>query len=65
VKMSNGSEPLWMPPGSVRAIIALMFSVAVIVAVGANADSNILDTLIPLATFVLGQYFGTRSNFTK
>ena len=59
------SEPLWMPQGSVRAIIALMFSIAVIAAITARGDGDLLDRLIPLATFVIGQYFGTRSNFTK
>ncbi len=62
---TNAKEPLWLPSGSVRALIALMFSMAVIVSITMNDDSDLLDRLIPLATFVIGQYFGTRSNFTK
>lgn len=63
--MENTNEPLWLPPGSIRAIIALMFSVAVIVAVMMNIDSTNLKVLTTIAVLVIGQYFGTRANFGK
>lgn len=48
--------------GPVRAIIALLFSVAVIAAVFVK-DESALKLLIPIATYTIGQYFGTRSSF--
>lgn len=58
----NDARPLWMPQGSVRAIITLLFSITVVV-VACLGQKGILEMLLPIATYTIGQYFGTRSNF--
>lgn len=57
-------QPLGLPAGSVRAIISLAFSIAVIVAVFIR-DNETMKLLIPIATYTIGQYFGTRSSFNN
>ena len=60
----NGSitKPLWMPLGSVRAIVTLLFAITVVV-VACLGAKGILEMILPIATYTIGQYFGTRSNF--
>ncbi len=54
-------KPLWMPSGSVRAIIALLVTVAV---VWKWLAEGVFDGQMALATGVVwGFYFGTRSVF--
>lgn len=55
----NPNEPLGLPHGSVRAILALMVVGAT---VGAYALSGqVAEGLIGIAGMVIGYYFGTRS----
>lgn len=59
-------QPLWMPQGSVRALLALVVVVATVLLVVALALSGQLEAkeavaaLVGLATLVLGFYFVTR-----
>ena len=52
-RLQHTSPPLWMPPGSVRSIIALALVAALIYGVAGVAE---------LAAAVVGYYFGTRQN---
>lgn len=54
----DDQHPLWMPAGSVRAILALAMVAAAIVAYLVEA---IPDIPLELLTLVLGFYFGQRS----
>ena len=49
----QSAPPLWMPPGSVRSIIALSLVAAFIFGVAGVSE---------LAAAVVGYYFGTRPN---
>lgn len=59
-------QPLWMPQGSVRAILAIVVVIATVLLVAALALGRQLDAadavaaLVGLATLVLGFYFVTR-----
>lgn len=53
--MFNSSEPLWLPAGSVRAVLALFVTV---VGFGYLVASG--GDVLPLITLVLGFYFGTK-----
>jgi len=57
----NPNEPLWMPHGSVRAVVALLVTIIFLY------DWAWGDQTVPLelTTLVLGYYFGTRSNATN
>ena len=63
----NTSEPLGLPRGSVRAILALltvgvtMGVNAVLVLNGGTVDAGFLG----VGTLVLGYYFGTRQSVTE
>lgn len=54
----NPRQPLWLPPGSVRAILALMLVTATI----ALAFLGLLDpgTMATLATAAVAFYFGQK-----
>jgi hypothetical protein len=54
-------EPLGLPKGSVRAIIALFVLSAVII--GVFVRNKGVELLIPIAGMVVGYYFGSRSDF--
>ena len=54
--------PLGLPRGSIRAIVTLIFSISVVVGAFLR-DTEMLKMLIPVATYTIGQYFGTRSSF--
>lgn len=56
-------EPLGLPKGSVRAIIAVGVTVAVVAASFTNQSAS--EILSPIATLILGYYFGSRSEFNK
>ncbi len=49
----NGDAPLWMPPGSVRALIAIAVVVGYFIKTG-SVDKDIV-------MLVLGFYFGSRA----
>lgn len=51
--MFNKSQPLWLPRGSVRAILAIALVAAVIVGTGG-------DVIETLATAVVAFYFGAK-----
>jgi len=51
----NAEQPLWLPAGSVRAVIALFVTV---VGFGYLVASG--GDVLPLITLVLGFYFGTK-----
>lgn len=53
--MRNANQPLWLPPGSVRAILALVLVLAVV----ALAFAGRIDAkeILPLASLVVGAYF--------
>lgn len=61
-------QPLWMPQGSVRALLALVVVVATVLLVVALGLSGALEakdavaSLVGLATLVLGFYFITRGS---
>ncbi len=52
--MFNRNQPLWLPKGSGRLIMALMLIGAVIAGTGG-------DTVSTLATAVVAFYFGTKA----
>ena len=53
--MRNANQPLWLPPGSVRAILALVLVLAVV----ALAFAGRIDAkeVLPLASLEVGAYF--------
>ena len=54
--------PLWMPEGSVRAVLALLAVLGAVVATMMGLEKS--DVLIGLAGPVLGYYFGRRETET-
>ena len=53
-----GSEPLWLPKGSIRALVALSLAAAALVVV--VLDRNVPAALLSLLLTVVGFYFGFR-----
>lgn len=60
--MRNANQPLWLPPGSVRAILALVLVLAVV----ALAFAGRIDAkeVLPLASLVVGAYFVAKAAAT-
>lgn len=58
--MLNYTEPLYLPRGSVRAILALLITVATIIS--AALSGEIFKALLPLTALIIGYYFGKRNN---
>lgn len=54
-------EPLGLPKGSVRAIIALAIVAASVIAFFTGNDTA-AKTMSPIAATIIGFYFGTRTN---
>jgi len=52
--MFDPNQPLWLPKGSIRAILALGLVAAVIIGTGG-------DVIQTLATAVISFYFGTKA----
>lgn len=59
LKMFDKDQPLGLTKGSIRALIALAFTIATVYSIVTGID--IRDTLLPIATMIIGYYFGTRS----
>ena len=58
--MANGEDkPLWMPTGSVRAIIALMAITTLVI--GALKVIEIPQPMWDLGLLIAGFYFGTKA----
>jgi hypothetical protein len=57
----NSSEPLWLPPGSVRAILALILAVSCIVLALVGVSAQWLNDAFLL---VIGFYFGSKAQKT-
>lgn len=57
------AEPLGLPKGSVRAILAIGLTAAVIVAAFKNPVAA--ELISPIATLILGYYVGSRADFNK
>ena len=55
--MLNPNEPLWLPPGSVRAIISLVLVVPLAVIFLRSAIVISADQAIGVVTIVLAAYF--------
>lgn len=53
----NRSQPLWLPRGSVRAILALVITVPIAIIVLRSAITFSADQVIGLASLVLTAYF--------
>ncbi len=53
------NEPLGLPKGSIRAIIALLIVVTTVVAI--FVDKEVFSVLFPIAGTIVGYYFGRRS----
>lgn len=62
MSLLNPSEPLWLPNGSVRAILALLVVVSTILFNGIRIiQGDVPDaTTVGLAGMVLGYYFAKR-----
>lgn len=58
--MLNPRQPLWLPAGSVRAILALLLVLAVI-AMGFMGRIDAKE-LLPLASLVVGAYFVNKAS---
>ena len=58
----NPNEPLWLPPGSVRSLLALF---VVIVGVGYLIFVDQAEAVIGFVGLALGYYFGMRTNDTQ
>lgn len=56
--MLDDKSPLWLPPGSVRSIIALALVAAFIVALFLADVADIKDVVL----VVIGFYFGSRTS---
>ena len=69
--MFDPKQPLWMPQGSVRALLALIVVIGTVALIVALALSGVLDAkeaalmLIGLATLVLNAYFLTRKDTSR
>ena len=59
--MFNPKEPLWLPPGSVRAIISLVLVVPLAVIFLRSAIVISADQAIGVVTIVLAAYFIQKS----
>jgi hypothetical protein len=57
--MMNPKAPLWMPYGSVRAILALMLSV--VFCIGFLQGTIPSDAFVPVVVAVASFYFGAKS----
>lgn len=61
-------QPLWMPRGSVRALLALVVVIATVFLIGSLALSGALEPkeaalmLVGLATLILNAYFLSRKD---
>ena len=53
----NGNQPLWLPKGSIRAILALVITVPIAIIVLRSAITFSADQVIGLASLVLTAYF--------
>ena len=53
-------HPLGLPQGSVRAIIALMLSIAMVVIILRDSSGIQIEAIKSVALLVIGQYFGAR-----
>lgn len=53
----NRNQPLWMPPGSVRALLALLIVVPIAIVILRSPITITSDQLIGLASLVLSAYF--------
>lgn len=58
MKILNAENPLWMPKGSVRALLALMFTGATIYGWLTGAE---IKEILAVTAFILGFYFKARS----
>jgi hypothetical protein len=55
--MLDPKEPLWLPPGSVRAIIAILLTVAFVLVVLRSSIVIEAKDLVTIVTLVVGFYF--------
>jgi len=56
------NEPLWMPRGSVRAIIAMVSVIGLITAIITGVQDSYIAVLSGLASGVSTYYFNTRES---
>jgi uncharacterized membrane protein AbrB (regulator of aidB expression) len=56
----NHSESLWLPPGSVRALLALLAVLAVIVGAFLRLPTEYFTALVGIASAWGGYYFGSK-----
>jgi len=59
----ESKNPLNLPPGSVRAIIALLLTVAIIIAIFVNVE--IPEVVFGFLGAIIGFYFAHRANNTE
>jgi len=59
--MTEKKQPLWLPEGSVRAVITLA-SVGGAIAGLLSGNIQAIQVLVPIATACIGYYFGWRPN---
>ena len=57
------NEPLGLPKGSVRAVLAILITLASLV--GLYFKPEVSDKIMPALTAVLALYFGGRTNFSN
>lgn len=62
---SDDLKPLWMPKGSVRSIIALALTAAVIGLAFMRYDGPLVNAIVQLATTVAVFYFTKRQEETN
>jgi len=60
--MFNPQEPLWLPKGSVRAILALFVVITVVGFLIATGGQEALTALVGIVGVVIGWYFGKRDS---
>lgn len=53
----NKNQPLWMPPGSIRAILAFLIVVPITVIILRSNIALTGDQVVGLVTLVLSAYF--------
>jgi len=62
MEMGEKDKPLWMPVGSVRAIIAIMTIASMCYMAVSQAEFVVPDWLISIISAIIGFYFGNRAS---
>jgi len=62
---NNNGTPLWMPKGSIRAILALSLTWAAIASIFTKQDPDMVKLMFGGAAIAWALYFGTKTGSEK